>query len=225
MGRTEDPGFCLLGSRMLMRQVTELRSNTKAARDMDAEGVHQMRVASRRLRAALPIFGSCLKKSQQERWREGVKGLTKALGEARDTDVQVEFLRSFLERAPAEARPGAQAVLELKERTRRQLQGQVVGWLDNIAEEGVLREMEDVLGKRVQRLEARAAEVRGRPSYAAGLAHASYRVGKVLELEPFVGDAEAREKHHQLRIAVKRLRYTLETFRPLFDDQLKEDID
>jgi putative phosphoesterase len=225
MGRSEDPGFCLLGSVMLLKQVTELETNAKAAREMDPEGVHQMRVASRRLRAALPIFGSCLKESQHGRWRDGVKGLTRALGEARDTDVQVEYLRSFLERTDGVERQGVSALLQLKEASRREQQEQVLGWLDNMNEEGVLREMSDVLSKKVKRLEARRLDVRGRPSFAAGLAHASYRVGKVLELEPFVADPQAIGKHHQMRIAIKRLRYTLETFRPLFDDQLKEEID
>jgi putative phosphoesterase len=224
MGRSEDPGFCLLGSTAILRHVTELRSHVRATREMDSEGVHQMRVASRRLRAALPIFSSCFKESQQGRWRDGVKGLTKALGEARDTDVQVEFLRSFLERASDAERPGAQALLDLRERSRRDLQEQVIGWLDNIDDEGVLREMEELLTKRVKRLEAGKLDVRGRPSYAAGLAHISYRVGKVLELEASVKDPQAIEKHHQMRIAVKRLRYTAETFRPMFDDQLKEEI-
>lgn len=224
MGRSEDPGFCLLGSTTLLKQVTELEANAKAAREMEAEGVHQMRVASRRLRAALPIFSSCFKESQHGRWRDGVKGLTKALGEARDTDVQVEYLRSFLEKAIEAERPGAKALLELKEASRRGQQEQVLGWLDNMNEEGVLREMADLLAKKVQRLEARNPDLRGRPSFAAGLAHVSYRVGKVLELEPFVSDQGAVQKHHAMRIAIKRLRYTLETFRPLFDDQLKEEI-
>lgn len=224
MGRSEDPGFCLLGSTTLLKHVEELGSNAKAAREMDAEGVHQMRVASRRLRAALPIFSSCFKESQHGRWRDGVKGLTKALGEARDTDVQVEYLHAFLGKAGVAERPGVRALLDLKEASRRQQQEQVAGWLDNMNEEGVLREMSDLLTKRVQRLAARRPDVRGRPSFAAGLAHVSYRVGRVLELEPFVKDAKAVERHHEMRIAIKRLRYTLETFRPLFDDQLKEEI-
>lgn len=224
MGRGEDPGLCLLGSVTLLRQVEELRSNAKVAREMDAEGVHQLRVASRRLRAALPIFSSCFKESQHERWKDGVKGLTKALGEARDTDVQIEYLRSFLEKADEDARPGVRAILERKEAARRGLQEQVRGWLDNIEEEGVLKEMESVLGRQVERLEARKADVRGRPSYAAGLAHTSYRIGKVLELETAVSDPLAVERHHAMRIAVKRLRYTLEAFRPLFDDHLKPEI-
>ncbi|MDW5563900.1 MAG: YfcE family phosphodiesterase [Methanomassiliicoccus sp.] len=224
MGRSEDPGFCLLGATTLLNQVAALSASAKAAREMDIEGVHQMRVASRRLRAALPIFSSCLKESQHGRWRDGVKGLTKALGEARDTDVQVEYLRSFLDHTTEVQRPGVQALLDLMEARRREQQEQVLGWLDNINEEGVLKEMTDLLARRIQRLEARKPDVRGRPSYAAGLAHVSYRVGKVLELEASVHDPLAIEKHHAMRIAAKRLRYTMETFRPLFDDQLKEDI-
>jgi hypothetical protein len=112
MARTEDPGFCLMGATSLLHHVTELKAQTKAAKDMDVEGVHQMRVASRRLRAGLPIFSSCFKLAQYDRWRQGIKGVTKALGEARDIDVQVEYLQSLLTRAPDEQRPELQIVLD-----------------------------------------------------------------------------------------------------------------
>ncbi|MBI0582899.1 MAG: CHAD domain-containing protein [Methanomassiliicoccus sp.] len=224
MGKNEDPGFCLLGATMLLRHVTDLRSNLAGARGMDAEGVHQMRVASRRVRAALPVFSSCFKKSQHGRWRKGVKGLTGALGEARDTDVQIDYLRSFLERASEAEGPGARYLLDAREAQRREQQEQVLGWLDNIREEGVIEEMESVLAKKVQALGHRKPDVRGRTAYAAGLAHTSFRVAELLKLEAAVGDPRAKDEHHRMRIAAKRLRYTLETFRPLFDDQLKEEI-
>ncbi len=224
MARGEDPGLCLLGSMAILKQVSELRASSKAAQRMEVEGVHQTRVASRRLRAALPIFSSCFKESQRDRWRNSVKDLTRSLGEARDADVQIGFLRELMSRVGEAERTGVRALLDLKERARVDLQEQVARWLESVEEEGVLKDMERLLGKRVRRLEARKADVRGRPSYAAGLAHVSRRTNRVLELEPFINDPGAIGKHHDLRIAVKRLRYTLEAFRPLFDDQLKKEI-
>ena len=114
MVRSEDPGLCLLGASALLEHVKALRSHSAAARSMDVEGIHQMRVASRRLRSGLPVFSSCFKPSQYDRWRGGIKGITTALGEARDADVQVEYLRSVLEQVPKDARPGVAAVLEHK---------------------------------------------------------------------------------------------------------------
>jgi putative phosphoesterase len=224
MGKSEDAGFCLLGASMLLRHVSELQDRARAAKSMDAEGVHQMRVASRRVRAGLPIFSTCFKVGQYDRWRRGIKGVTKALGEARDIDVQVEFLQGLLEKVSDAQAPGVRSVLDSQVQQRKDLQGQVVGWLDNLKDEGILSEMEDRLTKVVQRQEARKADVRSRAGYAAGLANVSLRVVAVLKLEEYVADPQAKEKHHALRIAVKRLRYTLEAFKPLFDDQLKKEI-
>ncbi len=209
---------------MLLRHVTELQGQARAAKNLDVEGVHQMRVASRRLRAGLPIFSSCLKVSQYDRWRREIKGVTKALGEARDIDVQIEYLQALMENVTDEQGVGVRSVLEHQVRQRRDLQEQVVGWLDNLKDEGILAEMEGRLSKTVQRLEKRKAVVRSRTGYAAGLANTSLRIAAVLKLEEFVADPQAKEKHHALRIAVKRLRYTLEAFKPLFDDQLKKEI-
>jgi len=58
----------------------------------DIEGVHAMRVATRRLRAALEVFGPCLARKGSRRVLAEVKALAGALGERRDRDVQLELL-------------------------------------------------------------------------------------------------------------------------------------
>ena len=55
-----------------------------------------MRVASRRLRAALPLFSSCFPEKDFRHWMHEIKSVTRALGEARDTDVQIAFLKKYL---------------------------------------------------------------------------------------------------------------------------------
>ncbi len=61
----------------------------------DVERVHDMRVATRRLRAALEVFEPCF---PRKRWRKAlkrVKVLADALGERRDLDVEIELLEGF----------------------------------------------------------------------------------------------------------------------------------
>jgi CHAD domain-containing protein len=58
----------------------------------DIEGVHRMRVATRRLRAALEVFGPALHGKRGKRVLADVKVLADALGERRDRDVQLERL-------------------------------------------------------------------------------------------------------------------------------------
>jgi CHAD domain-containing protein len=68
-------------------------SRPKAVLDLgEIEGVHAMRVATRRLRAALEVFGPCLGRRDGARVLNEVKALAAALGERRDRDVQLELL-------------------------------------------------------------------------------------------------------------------------------------
>ena len=62
----------------------------------DIEYVHRARVASRRLRAALAMFRDGFDAQTWKRWRKQVQRLTGGLGEARDKDVQIEFVRGVL---------------------------------------------------------------------------------------------------------------------------------
>jgi CHAD domain-containing protein len=61
----------------------------------DPERVHDMRVASRRLRAVLEIFAVCFPKAEHKALLREVKGLADALGERRDPDVQIEALEKL----------------------------------------------------------------------------------------------------------------------------------
>ena len=64
-----------------------LLANQPAAAAGDPEGVHQMRVAIRRLRTALVLFGTHLEPHTTARFEAELKRLGQVLGEARDWDV------------------------------------------------------------------------------------------------------------------------------------------
>jgi CHAD domain-containing protein len=72
----------------------------------DIERVHDMRVASRRLRAVLEIYEPCFPRKP---WRDvlgDVKALADALGERRDPDVQLAALTDLMDKLPDADRPG-----------------------------------------------------------------------------------------------------------------------
>src|ERR1051325_6903209 len=62
-------------------------ANESAVRERDAEGVHQMRVGLRRLRAAIALFSDLLDDEEPARLKGELKWLTGELGPARDLDV------------------------------------------------------------------------------------------------------------------------------------------
>jgi CHAD domain-containing protein len=82
----------------------------------DIERVHDMRVATRRLRAVLEIFAPAFPSRQHKAVLEEVKALADALGERRDPDVQLESLEgvdgveAFVRRLRAEQAAGNETV-------------------------------------------------------------------------------------------------------------------
>src|SRR5919206_4853427 len=67
----------------------------------DIERVHDMRVATRRLRAVMEIFGTCFPRKAHRAVLRDVKRLADALGERRDPDVQIASLERYAAEAPA----------------------------------------------------------------------------------------------------------------------------
>jgi CHAD domain-containing protein len=85
----------------------------------DIERVHDMRVATRRLRAALEVFEPCFPAKRRRKALKRVKALADALGERRDADVAIEFLESFLVEVPAADRSAIEALIDrLREEQR-----------------------------------------------------------------------------------------------------------
>jgi CHAD domain-containing protein len=83
----------------------------------DIERVHDMRVATRRLRAVLEIFAPCFPKKVHRDVLRDVKRLADALGERRDPDVQIAALEDYAQAAPAADRTGVGVLVErLRER-------------------------------------------------------------------------------------------------------------
>src|SRR5215210_685996 len=85
----------------------------------DPEGVHDMRVASRRLRSALRDFNPYLRKRKLASAAVELKSIADALGLVRDEDVAIMALEELQREAPEEVAAG---IAELV-RERRAHQG------------------------------------------------------------------------------------------------------
>jgi CHAD domain-containing protein len=109
-----DPGepFGVAASRVVRQRAEELFAEQAGVLDTeDIERVHDMRVATRRLRAALEIFAECFPAKEHKDVLREVKALADALGERRDPDVQVEALGTLAARMPVADRPGVEYVV------------------------------------------------------------------------------------------------------------------
>ncbi len=77
----------------------------------EIEGVHRMRVATRRLRAALELFEPCFPRKPHKRTLKEVKRLADALGERRDRDVAIERLTQFAQGLDVADRAGVDVLI------------------------------------------------------------------------------------------------------------------
>lgn len=219
-----DPSVCVFGAAAMMNQIAALKQESEGVRlGKDIECVHRMRVASRRLRAILPLFSGCFSAKKYDIWEKQVKRITGSLGEARDKDVQIELLTGFLKKLPSPAyRTGIRRLLLRLAQKRQKLQAKVLAALDDLEKNQTLEQIEQAAGP----MAAQEGEIYlFTPAlYRLAFDSIQQKLDDFLSYDDVVNQPERVDELHAMRIAAKRLRYTLEIFSSLYPDQLKSTI-
>lgn len=116
-----DEPFSYAAARVVGTRAAEVFEHSHGVLDVgDVERVHDVRVATRRLRAALEVFEPCFPAKRHRKALKRVKALADALGERRDRDVAIEFLEEFAASAPEPDRASLTALVErLRKEQRR----------------------------------------------------------------------------------------------------------
>jgi CHAD domain-containing protein len=188
---------------LIRQRLTALGRALPAATKGDVISLHQARVATRRLRAALPLVASGRK---TEKLARSFRKLTQALGPVRELDVALLILDEFEDSADV-PRPAVQRLRAAIGDERRQLHAELQRLLEGF-DLGKLRKravsaarrQEGKTPKRV-RDPKRAAKARDRVRQRAEQLALSIENAAGLYLP---------DRLHVVRIAVKKLRYTLE---------------
>ncbi len=107
---------------LLERLHTLLEWPAEVLKHEDSEAVHKMRVASRRLRAALDAYQSCCEPKLFKKVYRTVKKVANALGEARDTDVMLHHLYEQLESLSEDEQEGVRWLIKRLHTYREQKQ-------------------------------------------------------------------------------------------------------
>jgi inorganic triphosphatase YgiF len=211
---TADDTTELAARKVMARHLAKLRQNDPRTRlGRDPEALHDMRVATRRLRAAVRAFRPGMLKRLRHYLSEELTWLGRLLGAVRDLDVQLQHLASYTAAQPAEGRDllhGFRGYLEAERRARR---GEMLAALDSPRYLRVLVEIEAFA-----RGDARLHSYK-RSAHELVAAMGRRSIQKALErLLKDGGDitpAAAPEELHALRIRAKRTRYLLEFLREL----------
>jgi CHAD domain-containing protein len=110
--RCEDR-FGAVAARVVRVRADELVEHSEGVLETgDIERLHDMRVASRRLRAAMEVFESCFPRKRFRSALKDVKAIADALGERRDRDVSIAALVGFGEALGAPHRRGIGALID-----------------------------------------------------------------------------------------------------------------
>lgn len=198
---TTDPA-----ARLLQARLGRLLQALPAAQAGDVTSVHQARVASRRLREALPVAGAGDAGREVRRARRTARRITRALGPVRELDVALETLEEFERRGvatPASLGRVRRALLVARQARRREMLHALTPMrlqklrrhLDIVADRPAPADRAQVIDEAGQRVAARASRLKEAIAYA--------------------GAVYLADRLHAIRIAAKKLRYAMELQREL----------
>lgn len=191
------------------RHFGQFLGNMAGALKQDANSIHQMRVAMRRLRSALYAARDLLPEAEYEGVRLKLKYLLQSLGAARDWEVITERLSELDEENPDASTEDIQRAADEQKRQALVRAVDAVGSRKNtkvLLE--AMRWFEDLPGSRAGRkLKAPAKDAAA--ALLTGLFDRVRRRGRHF-------DKQSVDDRHRLRIACKNLRYNLELFAALY---------
>jgi CHAD domain-containing protein len=168
----------------------------------DIEHLHRMRVALRRFKSTLSDFREVLAPRDYVRVQADVKKLLRALGAARDMDTKLAYLRKLsLEPRAASFRAGILEIIDEIAEDRSEVQPRITRTLAKLRRKGVF--------KAASRLKPSLAET-GITLDEWAKNRVLARLEKMFSLEPYVRRPNCSLELHEMRIAAKNLRYTLE---------------
>jgi CHAD domain-containing protein len=188
--------------RLLERRTRALKRHLAAAVAGKDTGVHQARVASRRLREALPVLTEGLQHTKAGKANRKIRRLTQALGTVRELDVTLHLIDELTDR-PAIPRAALAEVRALVIEEREQRRAVMLERLDAVDATKLARRLEAVR----QSLMKPTAGHAWRASLAGRIARRGRRLERAIES---AGQIYEPEGLHEVRIAAKKLRYSLE---------------
>ena len=112
--------FSLAAAQVVEVRAAEVFAHSEGVLDVDdIERLHDMRVATRRLRAAMEFFKPCFPRKAFKAALKEVKAMADALGERRDRDVSIAALEEFAFEVGEADRVGVRTLIEALRQEQR----------------------------------------------------------------------------------------------------------
>lgn len=221
MAKVNAEAINVFGAKIIYEHLSAMQAEVEGVMtSADVEYVHRMRVASRRLRSSLAIFRDCFPKNDYKQFLKDIRAVTKALGEARDLDVQLELLEQLHPQfADPKLTPGFNRLqLRLKQQ-RQKIQNHVVKAMSVLEGDETLRKIARWAAPWLDRADSVYL-------YSPALFELAFSSIKLRLQELMVFDEPVRVETnvaelHAMRISAKHLRYTMEIFASLYGEEIK----
>ncbi|MBF0569271.1 MAG: CHAD domain-containing protein [Candidatus Omnitrophica bacterium] len=177
-------------------------------KNKDIEHLHRMRVALRRLKSTLSDFRDLLPSRDYGSSLMAIQKLLRSLGQARDIDTKVSFLNSLLTSpSAAKHKAGILEIIDELQEDRAEIQPRIRKNMARLHQRQVLRS--------ISRLKPSLEET-GMVLDEFAKNRILARLEKMFSLEPYVRRPACLKELHEMRVAAKNLRYTLENFQRLY---------
>lgn len=215
--------LALAARRTLARHLRKLYKHLPgAASGEDPHDVHQARVASRRMRAVMEAAAPAFEDETLLDLRRRLRSLAAALGEVRDRDVMTMRLADDAAKLSGKQRAALSGVVDRVQLERADAHAKLVVELQRKRTRRLLQDLNTFLTRPLEEVEAL---YHGLPLLVRHLAGSAIwrEYEAVRQYESVMPGAEGStaqpvrpeaEQLHELRIACKHLRYTLELFEP-----------
>jgi CHAD domain-containing protein len=226
-GLLPDDTLAEAGRKTLLYHFAEMLSHEEGTLlGEEIEALHDMRVATRRMRAALDVFGPAYSTKTVQKHLKGLRTVGRALGCVRDLDVFIEKAGIYLHTLPLELQPGLDPLLAAWQQEREQDRLALTEHLNSKAHARFIQRFNRFvqtpgLGTAAEIDFTRTAAL---PA-AAKVRHLAptliyTRLAAVRAFEAILPTATVPQLH-ALRIEFKKLRYTMEFFQEVLGPEAR----
>jgi CHAD domain-containing protein len=193
--------------------------------DSDMEAVHDMRVATRRMRAAFKLFNNEFSKKAIKRLGTGLRTTGRILGEVRDLDVLVEKLQQYRQSLAESEQSDLQPLLELWLAQRKQARQELLVYLDSKKYRRFKQELQEFVTTVDRGAKSISADEPKKYQLRYLIPCLLYtRFGDVQAYDEMLEEATL-ETLHELRITFKQFRYALEYFAEILGQESQKVIE
>jgi CHAD domain-containing protein len=210
-GFSPSDSFIVFAHAILRREAASLTANQpQDGRAPTPDEIHALRVAARRLRVALRLFGRMLPSKEAARFGAELRWFARSHGDVRDLDVYSESFDAYVQALPPEQRRGLSSYQLYLRRERAEARQRAAAACSSLRAATLLSGLERFVGKdptpgALRRWGSLSVRDAVRQGMRRGL-------GRVRHLGNALMERARPTQLHDLRIKTKRLRYELEFF-------------